>query len=149
MTADSRMALEASALLDKAADRIDRYGWLNDDGWYATGPEWFLRPMAMRPAWGQAHLYLAFDFNPHFRLDPNHTPPPVVHEAEQHLAAFLVDRGEEAQHDRDGFLDCDAVIENFEASDSMTADEVAETFRDCAKAIRAKHTTPVQKDVAA
>lgn len=157
MAAPSAQALEAAALIEQAADRIERYGWHNGVDWFAGGDStWvgyggFGVPMLQCPAWGQAHLYLAVGFNPYLRLDRNHTPPAVVGEAEQQLAAYLVQRGEEPIHDRDNFLDANGMLDRFEGSDGMTAQTVAETFLDCAAWIRERHaqtTDETRKDAA-
>lgn len=155
MTVDSRMALEAADLLDKAADRVDTFGWCVGEGWYAHGTLWTLRanpiPPTQRPAWGSTHLFFAAGFEiPYWKTGPASTPP-VVAEAMAHLASFLYSRaGDDGRREGpDGYLDVAAQIEAFEASPGMTSDEVAETFRDCAASIRAKYSTPAEKERAA
>jgi hypothetical protein len=125
-------------LLELAARRLTTYGWHNGVDWVDCKPG---VTIFARPAWGQAHLYLAVGCDPYLRGDSRHTPPPVVRQTEDHLAEYLIHRGEQPRWDGDGFVDPEAQIDRYESDDDMTGAEVAQMFRDAAEHWRVKAAT--------
>ena len=130
-------ALDVAELLDRAADRLDQYGWWTGPGYYgpAEGPIFLFTPGSERPAWGSSHIvYAAGD-------DPTGEAlyiagRPIVSAALEEVATLLISRGAEPVEDRDGYVDAAGQLEAFETLAGQNRDRVAALFRDSANSIR-------------
>lgn len=120
-------------LLDAAANLVARNGWCQGLDWTEIR---FGVGVYYQPVRGHGALFLAAGFNPRVLARPQFVAPPLVAQAEEALAEYLMSRGEEVQFDSDGFVDSDAVIDRYEADLLMTGSELVEMWRDAAAWVR-------------